>query len=478
MVKSRYRFVVLGAGVSGLASACRLAEEYPGEVLVVEKEPRVGGLLRTVERNGARYDLGSHRIHRDPSERAFRLIQEVCPEKIIKNERCGKLRLKKSYIDYPITSFQMFRSIGLFESGLCGVSLLKNRLLSRLKKSSALTERDNYEDYLTRRAGLRAYRLFYEPYARKVWGGEPSWISTTAVKKRISMVSPTLFLKDMITHYAGRSKNNYYYYIRGGMSGLAEALAGRIRDRGGEIVTGVGDFSLRLGGGEKAIQFTAGSAREAEFETLISTIPIDELLIKLGPPEDILRQVERIIWRGLRLVYLHVEGEPLLQGESFYFPELEYVFGRVSVPKRFDPAMQPGTGQIALTCEVPCSEGDALWNVPADDMYEMCLASLRKASLIRRNQRGLREKNFIVHLPKIYPVYRVGWEDVIQSLLSYSAREHPSVYISGKPGLFLHNNIDQSMEIGLSVADHVSGGASAADWIARLNAFHNMKLRD
>jgi protoporphyrinogen oxidase len=292
------------------------------------------------------------------------------------------------------------------------------------------------------------------------------------------MVSPTLFLKDMLAHYAGRSKDNYYYYIRGGMSGLAEALAGRIRDRGGKILTGAGDFSLRLDRGEKSIRFSAGTARAAEFESLISTIPVDDLLIKLTPPEDILRQVARITWRGLRLVFLHVEGEPLVEGESFYFPELEYVFGRVSVPKRFDPAMQPQDGQTALSCEVPCSEGDDLWTAPAEEMYERCLASLRRAALIRRNQRGLSGKNFTIQLPKIYPVYSVGWEEVIQNLLLYSAHRHPGVYFSGKLGLFLHNNIDHSTEIGLSLADHIIGGASAADWISGLKAFHNMKLRD
>ena len=478
MRKSRYRFLILGAGVSGLASAVRLSETFPGEVLVVEKEERVGGLLRTVERNGARYDLGSHRIHNDPSQRAFRLIQEVCGDKVVKNERGGRLRLKKSYLDYPITSFQMFRSIGLFESGLCAASLLKNRLLSGLRKDAASAEGDNYESYLIRRAGRRAYRLFYEPYARKVWGGEPSSISTTAVKKRVSMTSPTLFLKDMIAHYTRRSKNSYYYYLRGGMGGLAEALAKRIREHGGEIMTGVRDFSLSLSGQGKAIRFQAEETAGAEFETLVSTIPIEELLAKFDPPENILKKVGRVGWRGLRLVFLHIEGEPQLEGESFYYPELAYVFGRVSVPKRFDPAMQPESGQTALTCEVPCSHNDDLWNTPAEKMYELCLESLRKGLLIGRNQRSRSEKNFIVDLPKIYPLYRVGWDEVIQSLLLYSAEKHPFAYFSGKPGLFLHNNIDHSIEIGLTLADDIIAGASPRDWIARLSAFHSLKLRD
>jgi protoporphyrinogen oxidase len=478
MKKSRYRFLILGAGVSGLATAVRLSERFPGEVLLVEKETQVGGLLRTVERNGARYDLGSHRIHKDPSQRALALIQEVCGDKVVKNKRGGKLRLKKSYIDYPITSFQMFRSIGLFESGVCAASLLKSRLLSGLRKDAASAEQDNYESYLIRRAGLRAYRLFYEPYARKVWGGEPSLISTTAVKKRISMTSPTLFLKDMLAHYTRRSKDSYYYYVQGGMGNLAEALAQRVREHGGEIMTGVRDFSLNLDGPGKAIRFSSGETLGIEFEALVSTIPIEELLTRLSPPENILKQVEKVGWRGLRLVFMHIEGEPQFEGESFYFPELAYVFGRVSVPKRFDPSMQPEPGLTALTCEVPCSENDKLWNMPAEKMYELCLESLRQSSLIGRGQRSRSEKNFIISLPKIYPLYRVGWDEVIKSLLLYSAKKHPYAYFSGKPGLFLHNNIDHSVEIGLSLADDIIAGASAEGWISRLSVFHNLKLRD
>jgi protoporphyrinogen oxidase len=478
MKKSKYRFVVLGAGASGLATAVRLAERFPGEVLVVEKEARVGGLVRTLERNEARYDLGSHRIHKDPSPRALALIQEVCGDKLVRNRRGGRLRLKKSYIDYPITSFQMFRSIGLLESGLCAASLLKSRLFAGSSSRAASPDHDNYESYLVRRAGRRAYRLFYEPYARKVWGGEPSSISTTAVKKRISMASPTLFLKDMLAHYTRRSKDSFYYYLRGGMGGLAEALALRVREHGGEIVTGVADFSLSPSGRSRTIRFPGEGASGVEFETLVSTIPIEELLAKLAPPDDILKQLKKVGWRGLRLVFLHVEGEPRLRGESFYFPELGYVFGRVSVPKRFDRAMQPETGQTALTCEVPCSEGDRLCNTPAEEMYELCLESLRKGSLIGKNQRSRSGRNFVVDLPKIYPLYRVGWEEVIKSLLAYAAETHPFAYSSGKPGLFLHNNIDHSIEIGLSLADDILAGASPRVWIARLNAFHNLKLRD
>ncbi len=478
MTKPAYRFLIVGAGVSGLTTAYALSREFPGEVLALEKEREVGGLLRTIKKDGARYDLGSHRVHKAPSEPAFRLIREICRDKLVKNKRAGKLRLRNSYIDYPITSFQMFRGLGLFESGLCAVSLLRHRLVARLKDKSTISENDNYESYLMRRAGQRAYRLFYEPYARKVWGGEPSQISTTAVKKRISMLSPTLFLKDMVSHYTGRSKDNFYYYLKGGISVLVESLAQKVRESGGEIVTGVTDFSLSLQPGEKTCRFRTDHPQKVKFDTLISTIPLDELFMKLGLPEPVLQQIKEIKWRGLRLVFLHIRGEPLLEGESFYFPELKYVFGRVSVPKRFDPAMQPAADETAITCEVPCSEDDDLWTASDTEMFDLCLASLRRAGLVTGRQKALTEKSFIINLPKVYPVYRVGWEGLVKGFLLYSARYFPFVYFSGKPGLFLHNNIDQSMEIGLTLAEDILQGKTPEEWLARLDAFHNMKLRD
>lgn len=379
MSRKKVKFLVIGAGVSGLTTALTLSRRFPGEVLVLEKERTVGGLLRTITRDGARYDLGSHRLHQAPSETAFRLIKEICGDELIKNERGGKLRLKSSYVDYPITSFQMFRGLGLLESALCGVSLVQHRDVSRLRGEARLQENDDYESYLIRRAGRRAYQLFYEPYARKVWGGEPSLISTTAVKKRISMLSPTLFLKDMVAHYTGRSRNSYYYYFRGGIGRLTDSLARRVEESGGEIVVGVKDFSLDIGGNVRTCRFEADSPAEVEFETLITTIPLDELLMKIDPPEDVLRLVRSIRWRGLRLVFLHVEGEPRLEGESFYFPELKYVFGRVSVPKRFDPAMQPEPTHTAFTCEIPCSRDDELWRAADESVFALCLDSLRRA---------------------------------------------------------------------------------------------------
>src|SRR3954451_8363838 len=60
------RFVVLGGGACCMTAAYTLARAG-ADVTVIEREPRVGGLCGTHERDGFRFDFGGHRfITRNP----------------------------------------------------------------------------------------------------------------------------------------------------------------------------------------------------------------------------------------------------------------------------------------------------------------------------------------------------------------------------------------------------------------------------
>ena len=53
--------VVIGAGPGGLTAAHELTERGV-PVVVIEQGAQVGGLARTVEYNGFRFDIGGHRF--------------------------------------------------------------------------------------------------------------------------------------------------------------------------------------------------------------------------------------------------------------------------------------------------------------------------------------------------------------------------------------------------------------------------------
>lgn len=477
MERARYQFVVLGAGISGLTAAYRLTRAFPGEVLVLERAPQVGGLCRKVVHEGKPYDLGSHRIHAQVNPAVLDLIREVAPQALIRNERRGQLRLRDTYIDYPITSVQMFPALGLYESFRCGMSLVKYRIRDKLPPQTP--GNDNYESYLLRRAGERAYRLFYEPYARKVWGCEPSLISVTAVKKRVSMTGPAAFLKEVFINTFRQQDKQYYYYLKGGLGSLPEAFADRIEEANAPVLKSVQTRSIREEGSELVLDLeTQSGAREVRCETLVSTIPIDSLTRLLGVDHSLSEDLSAIHWTGLRLVYLFFDGPPSLEGESFYYPELKYPFGRVSVPARFSPKDHPEPKATCLICEVPWGDGRKMADLDNASLYCACEQGLRDARVIDPERRMLPDSSFVIDLDKVYPLYVTNWKEAMSRVLEHIATSCPRVFVCGRPGLFLHNNIDHAIEIGIQLADHLAGGMSASRWYEGFDGFQGKTLRD
>ena len=75
--------VIIGAGPAGLTAAYELVK-HGYQPLVVEKDPHyVGGLARTVQFNGFRFDIGGHRFF-SKSQEIERLWEEICGEAFIR----------------------------------------------------------------------------------------------------------------------------------------------------------------------------------------------------------------------------------------------------------------------------------------------------------------------------------------------------------------------------------------------------------
>jgi len=56
------KVVILGAGIAGLGAGWEISNKGY-EVIVIEKESRVGGLAASVHKNGCTFDFGPHAFH-------------------------------------------------------------------------------------------------------------------------------------------------------------------------------------------------------------------------------------------------------------------------------------------------------------------------------------------------------------------------------------------------------------------------------
>ena len=93
------KVVIIGAGPAGLTAAYELSKAgLPSTV--VEKDRIVGGLARTVNYNGYRFDIGGHRFFTKVSA-VENMWEEVLGDDFLTRKRLSRIYYNKSFFYYP-----------------------------------------------------------------------------------------------------------------------------------------------------------------------------------------------------------------------------------------------------------------------------------------------------------------------------------------------------------------------------------------
>jgi len=82
---SKGKYVILGAGPTGLTAALHLAKDGY-DVSLVEKSSRVGGFGASFEKDGFIFDYGPHTIHVKESE-IIEMVKSILGDQIIFGKR-------------------------------------------------------------------------------------------------------------------------------------------------------------------------------------------------------------------------------------------------------------------------------------------------------------------------------------------------------------------------------------------------------
>jgi len=470
------RVGVLGAGLSGLTAAWKLATKGHTDLAVIEKESQVGGLATTITTDtGGRYDLGSHRIHVQFLPEPMQVVEDVVGSDLLVQPRHGRLRLRGKYIHYPPTLAAFLAGMGpkLVVTG--SFSMLGQKMpWKRLPKDRELS----YEEILTHKAGKIVYRVFYEPYAWKVYGIDPKRVSADAAKIRVTHTSVWEVARSFLKNKAG--KPQFYIYPKHGIGTISSRLADVVTAAGGSITTGaeVRRIAVRNGGGFAVDCETGNGAASQEVDTLITSVPINVLCEMLEPaaPADVLEAARGLTWRSLRLVYLELGCTIGSVAETYYFPEGRYVFGRISRPQLFSSEMGPTNAEGALCLEVPCSVGDDLWSMSDDEIAERFRPDLEEFGFINAKDDILAVRSRF--LPRVYPIYDLGWHERFLTVCTW-LRSMDGLFLVGRGGLFNHNNMDHTMQGGLRAADHLLAGKRADDeWYDLIDRYRSFRVRD
>src|SRR3954451_968302 len=154
--------VVIGAGPAGLTAAYELAKARQA-VTVLEASDAVGGISRTVQRDGWRFDIGGHRFFTKVPEVEALWHEILSDEDFLMRPRMSRIFYGGKPYDYPLHAKKSLRGLGVLEAIRC----LASYVLVQLRPPK---DQSTFEGWVAARFGWRLYRIFFKTYTEKVWG--------------------------------------------------------------------------------------------------------------------------------------------------------------------------------------------------------------------------------------------------------------------------------------------------------------------
>jgi protoporphyrinogen oxidase len=449
--------IVLGGGPAGLTAAHELAR-LGLRPIVVEKRDVVGGLARTEEYRGYRFDMGGHRFFTKSPE-VRRMWREVLGDDFRRVSRLSRIYYRGRFFRYPLQPFNALFGLGVLESARVVLSYAAARAWPHRPE-------DTFEQWVTNRFGARLFETFFRSYTEKVWGISCSELKAEWAAQRIKDLSLVTAILDMFLGSKGKIKTliEEFDYPRLGPGMMWQAVADRIEAAGGSVRLGCDVVRIRRAGGriESVVVRSGGKEETLRAGHFISSMPVSELIAKLDPPPPpgVLNAAGRLTYRDFLTVGLIIDRPRLFPDNWLYIHDPEVKVGRIQNFKNWSPDMVPDPAKTSLGMEYFCTEGDDLWR--RDDAELVALAGAELARLGLADPADV-EDGVVFRVPRAYPIYDSQYRDYLAQVRQF-VDGLSNAWTIGRNGLHRYNNQDHAMLTGLYAARNLALGESNDLW--------------
>ncbi len=397
------KYLILGAGPSGLTFANRLLEKGEKDFLVLEMEKDAGGLCRSTDVDGSPFDIGGgHFLDvRDPgvTEMVFRHLPE---DEWDMYERDSRIDLYGDIIGSPI------------EANIWQLPEQKQKkYLTAIEAAGCnkgMPKPEKFTDWIEWKLGSAIAEDYMIPYNTKMFGDDLDSLGTYWLEK-LPNVSYEETKRSCEKHrpYGTQPGHAKFYYPKKYGYGevftrMARSLEDRIRYN--EKVTSI-DYDKRI----------VNDTYEAE--KIIVTIPWKSIVHHRGLPEKLVFYIDDIKYSSVVTQYVPKRLDT--KAHWIYYPDLKLSYHRILVRHNF------------------CPGSKGYWTETNLERFDT--ESSRKD-----------DGTFFVN-DYAYPLNTIGKQEKMEELLAYT--ESKGIIGLGRWGRWQHYNSDVVMRMAMDLADRL-----------------------
>ena len=473
MERTIFKAVIVGAGPAGLTAAYKLSKQY-APVVVLESDPEyVGGISRTVNYKGFRFDIGGHRFF-SKSREVEDFWTEVDGENMLDRPRSSRIYYRGQFYTYPLKPFEALSKLGLIESALCMLSFLAARVRPTRNPKT-------FEQWVSNQFGKRLFRIFFKTYTEKVWGMSCDEISADWAAQRIKGLSVGSAIKHALSRKKPKDRKQVvktligtFRYPRLGPGMMWEACAETVRKLGGKVLLGRKVSGCRFDSVSNLWVVTAraanGGLEEYRAEHLVSSMPTRELVAQIEPrlPEIALQAARSLRYRDFLTVGLIVHDRGHFSDNWIYIHDPSVQVGRVQNYKSWSPEMVPDAGYCSYGLEYFCFEGDGLWTTSDRELIELAKREIQQVNLAASADVV---DGCVIRQPKAYPVYDDAYQQHVNTIRKALDENCPTLHQVGRNGMHKYNTQDHAMMTAMLTAKNILAGERKYDvWAVNQDA--------
>ncbi len=457
---------IIGAGPAGLTAGYLLTRAGKTVAIIEKDRTYVGGISRTVEHEGYRFDIGGHRFF-SKSRQVVDLWNEILPDDFIQRPRMSRIYYEGKFYSYPLRAFEALNNLGIVRSALCMASFAWAKLFP-------IKHVRSFEDWTSNQFGKRLYSIFFKTYTEKVWGMPCDEMSADWAAQRIKGLSLWGAVTDGLKRSLGLNRRpndgqevktllETFRYPRLGPGMMWDAARDKILATGkGQVLMGhalrqlaadgSGGWRLSAEGPEGEVMIKAAHA--------ISSAPMRELAARLHPLSASTLNAGELKYRDFLTVALKIRSDDLFPDNWIYIHDSKVKVGRVQNFRSWSPEMVPDPSVACVGLEYFCFEGDGLWSMADDDLVALAASEMEILGLLDpADVIG----GAVVRQEKAYPVYDEGYAANVAAMRREIEDEHPTLHLVGRNGMHRYNNQDHAMMTAMLTVENILAGRRLYD---------------